>query len=418
MKFRLIALTIVWFILIVTITDPLLTGDQKVDENYITLEWKSEKEYGEEVGVADIDNDGTKEIVVQSYKGYKTNYEPYTISVFNGITHELEWEYTNISGPYHNTKSLSLDDIDEDGRIEIITHTGNNIYVIDGKKRELEWKSEKRSDIQTLITGDVNDDGHKEIVIGTFDFDSKGASVGKVVIYDGSDYDIEYTIGYTDSHVNSVSIGDVDNDGVNEIVVGAWSIYVYDLTNNTKLKIKKSSENLIVVSDTDNDNNTEIIAIEQNLGNLIIYGVDYNSTLNRWNYIEELRIKNLTANCVEVDDIDYDGTQEIILGSIGRIKIYDGKNHILKGKINPHGSTKSLITCDIDNDGKKEIIASCDNYICVFEIMNLSKNEDTIEPKGNDNSFENNNEFIIATVAIFVALVAVLVTIAFKKNYK
>ena len=71
----------------------------------------------------------------------------------------------------------------------------------------------------TVTTGDLNGDGTDEIIVGSGPDPNGGANVIKVFTGDGSEYGLEITDGSV-GYGLSVAAADIDHDGSAEIVAG------------------------------------------------------------------------------------------------------------------------------------------------------------------------------------------------------
>lgn len=215
------------------------------------------------LALGDVDNDGVVEIIISNYEGY--------ISVFgyNNVTYELEWTSDYLDKYAYG---LEVGDVDNDNISEIIVGTHNYIFILAYNNTilsyDLEWQSEHKiddfylRDIWGLAVGDVDYDNVQEIVaFRTF---------GYILIfgYNGSGYELEWkseNLGY--GWDGGVEVGDIDNDGKLEIVVGFGHIFVFSY-NNTTYELEWKSEWLgvdageldwIAIGDIDADNQTEIV---------------------------------------------------------------------------------------------------------------------------------------------------------------
>jgi hypothetical protein len=169
------------------------------------------------IEIADIDHDGQNELVwlgswhsttgtaLCYYKQDAGMWEKYTIPCYTG------WE-------------MDTGDIDGDGEIEIAWgnyfETENEIRVYDYENSQ--WNEYNVSDLPNsaprigvyhVNIGDLDNDGQNELAFGLAD------GVIGYLEYDNGEWN-EYYIRQLDSVVEVVTIGDLDNDGKNEVLAG------------------------------------------------------------------------------------------------------------------------------------------------------------------------------------------------------
>ncbi len=312
---------------------------------------------------------------------------------------------------------IVCDDITSDGKMEILFTTNKGIlYCLDDKGKIL-WSfqlSAGKKLEQTMIDTDINrmvcaspivvdidDNGKKEVIIGSDD--------GKLyaINYKGEkiwDFETQGPIKST------AAVSDIDSDGKYEIVFGSDDSFVYALKFDGsllwKFKTNDRVESAIVIDDINKDNDLEIVfGSDDNQ----IYALDYNGKM-LWSF----KTRDTVIGAPAIFDIDKDGMPEIIFGS-GDCGIYvlknDGKTVWKKqfsgrivsevitselgqgreciiftscsdkeslvvldafgNEIDSHQTsfwvTSAPIVFDIDNDGNKEIIfASTDNNIYIL----------------------------------------------------
>ena len=346
------------------------------------LEWKSNDiGYVKKLNITDLNNDGRKEIVAQVlYKGYKYLGNRYGyIYVFDGVTHEQKWRSSNIGG---RGGDLVVADLDGDGVKEIVTGAAHyytctihgHVYVFDGANFTQKWKSADINEPFSITIDDLDDDGVKEIIIGTEVTDCTGGAYrGYIYIFNGLNFSQEWRsadIGIPSSFV----INDVDDDGIKELITGVMStfttdqghIYVFD--GKTHVQEWKSTNIYypigLKVLDIDEDGTKEIIARtgkshEGHTGH--IYVLDGKTHAQEW------KSDNLgVAYDLEVDDLDNDGTNEILTRIRdtlnGSLCTFNGITHEKEWQSNDIGTgalsgTGALAVADMDNNGWMEIIA-------------------------------------------------------------
>lgn len=242
----------------------------------------------------DLDNDGSREIVVISYADKSIHILENTGS--NPNSYSDVW-VSGALGGYGNPTEICVADTDSDGNKDIIViagteelyifeNTGNNAFT-----QRLYWRNWSLDpdfvylanwyDNSEIAIGDVDNDTKKEIIIGC-----GGGFNSSILLIEntGNDaYDNKWSIGLEEMDTGSMygtTIGDIDSDGNKEIIVGKYAkpgVYVYE--NFADNSYKKVWDNgtaeiqyawSIATGDTDNDGRNEIIA-GSNGGDLYVY---------------------------------------------------------------------------------------------------------------------------------------------------
>jgi hypothetical protein len=194
------------------------------------------------VAAGDADDDGQVEIVTGGNYWDGTR-QVAQLCVWNGATLGLErvqsWYWTGNT----NIRSVVVDDVDGDWKTEIVTggyyHDGSRncaqLCVWNGATLGLErvqhWYTTGNTAIFSVAVGDANGDGLAEIVTGG-GYNDGTRVVAQLCVWYGSNLNLEevknwYWTGNT--QIWSVGVGDVDGDGISEIVTGG---YYYDGTRD------------------------------------------------------------------------------------------------------------------------------------------------------------------------------------------
>ncbi|KAK1321267.1 hypothetical protein QJS10_CPA03g01827 [Acorus calamus] len=197
--------------------------------------------------IADIDNDGTSEMIVAvSYffdREYYDNpehlkelgdiniekYVAGSIVVFNLDTKQVKWtrelDVSTDAGTYraYIYSSPTVVDLDGDGTLDILVGTSFGLfYVLDHRGKVRNQFPLEMADIQApVVAADINDDGKIEIVTAD--------THGNVVAWTAQGEEI------WEQHVKSLvpqgpTIGDVDGDGHTDVVIPTISGNIYVLS--------------------------------------------------------------------------------------------------------------------------------------------------------------------------------------------
>ena len=233
-------------------------------------EWASETLVRDAHGLLlhDMDDDGENELIVGT--GFKTDQGWGTIYFFE----------SNSSSPYRELppfdsrlRELDIADLDNDGVEDLIVCSGVSLgdiagegyfRVFDPDTGELKFKSEDLGGcMEGMKVRDLDDDGIPEIILSNGYRYRNGYCM--VYSWDGSTYSQVWRSENLGPKAYGLDIGDIDDDGVLEIVVSnmAGYIFVYD---SSSFQLEWRSENLgrdvlgVVIADPDGDGDLEIIA--------------------------------------------------------------------------------------------------------------------------------------------------------------
>lgn len=252
----------------------------------------------------------------------------FSASAFAGATGSTqyagfkEWKSPN-SVELPMVGDMKVADIDSDGNLEIITISDDGfmrIFAHDGTTYQEEWKSQVlATSLDSIAIGDTDNDGRPEIIVSTME---AGNTRFYVFGFDGSNYEQEWQ--------SSVFSGD-----------GYVGLNVY-------------------TEDTDNDGVPEIIVTSNEGSKSYGWVFDYNDP----NYEEEWSSGLLDANEVMeyygLSDIDGDGFQEMVFAGVEIYIIgWNGTNYQLEWQSGWIGEWVGCTVGDVDNMASTtEIVAA------------------------------------------------------------
>jgi len=312
------------------------------------------------VAVDDIDNDGTNEIVAISYDS-ESGYSSGILTVFNALTKEIEWQsngtfFNNVLTGIYDVK---VKDIDNDGIKEVVvaaeqTYTGK-IWIVDGVTKAIKsshlFNTENLSEFKVLELDDVDNDGIIEIIATTS---------SNYYIINPSDFSIEYSSDNLTSGYNPVTIKtDVSNFGNGKkIVICNNCIYVREPLSQNNWKTIESNYSAMDLYDLNGDGKKEIIAGTSEGTIKIFDGITHQVTFSR-------QLSNYKIDGIVVSKLNGDTIPEFIFTSNGSVNFYSDTNQLITTKKYDQtcGAYNSLKVVDLDNDASKEILVGTPTYI-------------------------------------------------------
>jgi len=314
----------------------------------------------------DVDDDNEIELLVGCEDGslYVINPDGKIDWIFNTNTH--------LDHPGAIKTSPMVADIDNDGTKEIIITTSSGEIVCINSNRELEWNlSIQEQELQggfasTPTLADLNNDGDLEIILGSvykylyavqvqFNEDTKNYEPNVLWKFQ--------TSSTMFSVMASPIVSDIDMDDIPEILFGSEDNYFYCLDNTGKLIWKYRTGKPIYTScsitDLDHDGFPDIVfgSYDKN-----IYILNYEGRL-----VNKIPTYEVVTMQIILNDINSDDEIELIVGTPMEednpsVSILNYYGDIL-GQIpyRPMGnlsgiSIMNLIVCDLDDDQYNEII--------------------------------------------------------------
>jgi hypothetical protein len=270
--------------------------------------------------------------------------------VFNAATFALKW-----SGAYGG-HTVAIGDLEGNGKNSIIIGAPNDGHVLDAYAKAYKWGYFGGFG-PSMTVGDVDNDGKDEIIGGTAIY--SGSATVKIINGD------TMTTTTIQARAEAVGVGDANNDGKNELIVGPdqWGdIQGYDvLTATTLWSIHNPSWGAvgIVVGDPDGDGKNEVVWSSYDPG--LFVGNANTQTM-----------KSLPDDFngpfrIAVADLNGDGRLEMVVTSstansryyigVGTVYVLDYETHRLIAKLPiPNYLSISQLAIRQGSDGGKEIV--------------------------------------------------------------
>lgn len=268
---------------------------------------------------------------------------------------------------------------------EVVTfeNQGNSTFLQDTVYNPLSGSS-----VGGLISGDLNGDGFPDIVAGTV-FSSSGRV--SIFLSDGSGRFLPVqtiAIGGDVKSARALGIGDTNNDGDMDIIVGGFSASHYAIVINTGEGIFTQDSVLIpggsagagtgpvVVADLNDDGHVDIAYGEN--GDSSIY-VWLNDGTGMFPTPVIVSVPATNPQGVDAGDFDGDGDLDLVYASQRQnwgIVMNEGSGNFLYSGISPGQGLDRVNTFDIDNDGDLDVVVRSTARPLLHVWMNSSLDTD------------------------------------------
>ncbi|HTO16922.1 MAG TPA: FG-GAP-like repeat-containing protein [Edaphocola sp.] len=320
--------------------------------------------YGQSAA-ADIDGDGKLEIV---FGCYRNDSSIYALNAENG---SLLWKFnagTTFAEGCNDVAPI-IYDVDGDGQLDVIVPGSCNpkTFCFNGADGTLKWVANTRGSDSPPTIADIDGDGKPEIIHGEFG--------GYVICLNGEDGSIAWEIAVdTDSWIQTApTIADVNNDGNLDIIVGTWN--AVDKTKNTLRAYTASTQQLLwsfpvndvmyhgtAVGDLDKDGMLELV-----FGNYndTLYCLNANNGTVKWKYTAGASF--YVGSPVVLADVNNDGNCDVIFNAWYKMIALNGDGTLLwEYDIPNYGqSFRGAAISDINNDQYPDVIFGTDNGMVI-----------------------------------------------------
>jgi hypothetical protein len=273
----------------------------------------------------DADGDGVREVLWGA--GYDTTGLDF-LCAMNPGTQELEWRSLSL---YPSVGGLKAGDVDADGEVEFVVTSSDyaapgRYLVFDGRTKELEYFSEGETAISlggVFRSELVNTDTDPQLEICT----TRNTSIPSITCYDGLTHSEEWTLeALNHESFRSILAFDIDQDGNLELVVAAQPDDPFDdafvvALNPTDGSLLWTSDSIPLTTNlyglaggnVDDDSTQEVVVFS---GSGILAILD--AATGSLEFSDSLQVDTLLLK-----DLDGEPGEEILLGRLGNIEVFD-----------------------------------------------------------------------------------------------
>jgi len=387
-------------------------------------------------GAGDVNNDGVADIVIGAPNNDTNGTDSGSVTILSGSTSDILYRfYGESSGDNLGRVVSHAGDVNNDGHADIIVSSQREGEQTEGKigtaiifsgidgsvLHRFSSGMSYSSDIfgsDVSAAGDVNNDGFADVIIGASRNNTNGTYAGSAAIYSGATGEILHSFyGAAYSYFGSAvsDAGDVNNDGVTDVIVGTvssnGSATVYSGSTGEVLHqfLGGSSRNSFgrVVSDAGDINNDGFDDVivgapfdstgAYQAGSVSIYSGATGDEL--YSFYGETSREYFGRSVSRANDVNNDGFADVIIGISGKNNNVGGSNSgeviIISGS---DGSTLLTISGqkayaeigiavsdlgDINNDSHSEIIIGANNNEAriISVVINDNPLEEVEEPR-------------------------------------
>ncbi len=267
----------------------------------------------------------------------------YALEGQRGYSSEPIWIYDSDFMVGH----VETADLNGDGTEDIIAGESNPDYygypqkvlAIDGKDGSLIWEYQLQDAVRSMTIGDLNNDGVMDAVAGA-SYNSSSTPDGYVHAINGVNGDPLWTY-YIGNTVSAVTVADLNNDAYLDVSAGSFDDFVYGIDGQTggllwSTEIDALWINAVSAGDVNGDNIEDVGFAHEYLTNYsnhcgVLDGVDGSII---WDSVVPYVVMN-----VLVEDVDSDGTLEAVFGGIygdnhGEIFVRNAADGVLEWSFN------------------------------------------------------------------------------------
>jgi len=319
----------------------------------------------------DMNGDGKPDLLTSSLNVLNILYNA---SVNPAITIGSTGEYSNVAANI-NTR-LTSGDLDGDGLTDIVGASNTStlyVYRNTGTATSCSFNTtltvSQFGDLQDAAIGDIDGDGRPDIVVAEYYYPGSISILRNTSIPGAISFASPIRIA-TGSAASRIAIGDIDNDGLADVVAGCENnIAVFKNTStagnisfHTQIDLRDVPGNSkVVMADLDNDNKLDLVA--SSATTLGVYKNTGQPGTVSFSYVAAHSLPLAFLPDMNVADVNLDGKPDIVTSNDATISVYENTSSggaITIASPVAFGSSSSLfkvLLADMDADGKTDILS-------------------------------------------------------------
>jgi len=356
---------------------PLYIPNVKMTNVYNAAYWINS------VAIGDADNDGVTEFV-SGGAPYCTKACQSELSIYNKVSGE--WIEDWIDSLSLTFNSVAVGDADNNGKKEVVVGASSGsdqvrMYVNEsGQWIQYNITSMETSAVYSVAVGDADNDGKNEVVAG-----AAGAANNETKMYENISSGVwaGYNISEVGDTVYSVAIGDANNDGQNEVVIGAGGtitneVRMYNYSGGawveTNISDVSGTVYSVAIGDANNDGQNEIVIGTAAGTNKVRMYENKTGTWVETNISDE----PVTVYSVAIGDADNDGQNEVVVGmsnTTNEVRMYENKTGTwVETNISNLGTIYGLAIGDINGYGLNSVVAGGYGPSALVKVFDVQSN--------------------------------------------
>lgn len=314
---------------------------------------------------ADLDNDGTLEVLVHNSIGYMNVLD--IIAADRQTEPKIKWRQPGHgkSAKYGRNSTAYVDDFDNDGSKEVFISQNNDLIIYDAKGRKVRNYSFESYPYE-WVTGYFTEDSTKDLFVA---FNAAGGHTNIIHVYDGTgNRNPLWTKDYG-PYSGYVVIYDFTQDGIDDIILREhYDLVTLDGKDGHRWGFSPGAYyHTPILMDVDFSGSYEVI----NGGGYIEVSVNkmYSSGRNITQIWEkETGYLDCYARIPGTADVDNDGHVEMGVSSTnGTFTCYDAKNGNIEWTYDLGTTASDIICMDADGDERLEFIfGGLDGYLYIM----------------------------------------------------